>query len=37
MRELFLGLFPHVRNLSDFGPMHIPRLTEHEFEGMRAA
>ncbi|MGB8623767.1 MAG: Hint domain-containing protein [Paracoccaceae bacterium] len=35
--ELFLGLFPHIRNFDDFGDMPHPRLTAFEFEGMRAA
>lgn len=35
--DVFMGLFPHVRNMTDFGPMPLPRITAFEFEGMRAA
>lgn len=36
-RELFKALFPHIRSLSDFGPMEVPRLTAFELESLRAA
>lgn len=37
MLEMFLGLFPHVDALSDFGPIDIPRLTAFELERLRAS
>ena len=37
MREMFMGLFPHVDTPADFGPMDIPRLTAFEVERLRAA
>ncbi len=37
MLELFLGLFPHVRSLEDFGMMGTPRLTTVELDEMDAA
>lgn len=35
--RLFLSLFPHIRRLSDFGPLRVPRLTIEEFETLTAA
>lgn len=34
-RETFLGLFPHVSGLEDFGLMPLPRLTAFEVDGLR--
>ncbi|MEM9292604.1 MAG: Hint domain-containing protein [Acidobacteriota bacterium] len=36
MLEMFLGLFPHVDRLTDFGPIDIARLTAFELERLRA-
>ncbi|WP_095588491.1 Hint domain-containing protein [Actibacterium ureilyticum] len=36
IRDIFLGLFPHVRSLSDFGMMPLPRMTAFELENLRA-
>jgi len=35
--RLFLSLFPHIRTLSDFGPMVAPRLSAKEYESVVAA
>ena len=36
IRDIFLGLFPHVHSLSDFGTMPLPRMTAFELENLRA-
>lgn len=36
IRDFFLDLFPHVRSLSDFGSMPLPRMTAFELENLRA-
>ncbi|MEL6206795.1 MAG: Hint domain-containing protein [Pseudomonadota bacterium] len=35
--DMFLGLFPHIIRLSDFGPIDTPRLTAFEVERLQAA
>lgn len=35
--ELFLALFPHIKNFADFGAMPVPRLTAFEAGRLRAA
>ena len=33
----FLGLFPHIHDLSDFGPMRVPRLSEDDIRALESA
>lgn len=33
--EMFLGLFPHIHSLNEFGPMKYPRVTAFELENIR--
>jgi len=37
LRGQFLGLFPHIAEMADFGPMCHPRLTAGDLEQMNAA
>ncbi|MDX5402893.1 MAG: Hint domain-containing protein, partial [Rhodobacterales bacterium] len=37
MLSLFLSLFPHIRSLSDFGPLAYPRATRETLDSMTAA
>jgi len=34
---LFLSLFPHIRNIEDFGPLAFPRATREMLENLTAA
>ncbi|MEM6638023.1 MAG: Hint domain-containing protein [Pseudomonadota bacterium] len=36
MAPMFLGLFPHLGSLSEFGPMHVPRLSSQEYQKLSA-
>ena len=37
IREIFLGLFPHVQSLGDFGQMPLPRMTAFDLVTRRGA